>query len=449
MPSTWVDVGKPPEADESSEASTEAESSVTTLLLPEPAVRGPEGPPGLDVPRLRSALRQLAGALVALHAMGKLHRDIKPSNVLVGRTGRVVVLDFGLSTELRGQDDPQKTEHHIVGTIAYMAPEQAAGLPLTPASDWYSVGVMLYQALTGRLPFAGTRLEVMTEKQMADPPHPASLAEGLPDDLCALCMDLLRRSPEDRPTGQEVLRRLGCDAGESMVPRWAPAPQGRPFLGRETHLAALREAFEATRRGRATAAFVHGRSGAGKSALVQRFLDGAGRARGRGRLAGPVLRAGVGRLQGAGRLIDALSHYLRRLSRLEAEALLPRDVAALARVFPVLRRVEAVAGAPRRPSSPRPAGAAAPGLRRAARAAGQDRRTASRWSCPSTTSSGATSTAPPCSPTCCGPPMRRPCCCSAATGASTRTRAPACADCWSPARTRPRAPSVARSWSRR
>jgi len=344
-----VDVGKPTEADESSRGTTESESSATTVLLHAPADRAPEGPPGLDVPRLRSALRQLAGALIALHAMGKLHRDIKPSDVMVGWAGRVVVLDFGLSTEPRGQDDPQKTEHHVVGTCAYMAPEQAADLPLTPASDWYSVGVMRYHVLTGRLPFIGTRIGVISEKQMVDPPDPASLGEGLPDDLSSLCMDLLRRSPEDRPTGPEVLRRLGCDGAESMVSGWVPAQQGRPFLGRETHLAALREAFEATRRGRATAAFVHGRSGAGKSALVHRFLNELERRKGVVVLQGRCFEQESVAYKALDALIDSLSQYLRRLSRLEAEALLPRDIATLARVFPVLRRVEAVAGAPLRP----------------------------------------------------------------------------------------------------
>src|SRR4029077_13665730 len=129
--------------------------------------------------------RQLSEGVCALHQAGKLHCDLKPSNVLVERTGRVVILDFGLVVE--GDAVAHADDAFLAGTPEYMSPEQVSGLGLSPASDWYSVGVMLFEALTGRRPFRGSVREILDHKRWRDPPAPTDLVSDLPRDLDDLC----------------------------------------------------------------------------------------------------------------------------------------------------------------------------------------------------------------------------------------------------------------------
>ena len=286
--------------------------------------------------RLRSSLAQLASALDALHANDTLHRDIKPSNVMVDRSGRAVLLDFGLVTAIADSSSTGDGEAHILGTVTYMAPEQATTKALTPAADWYAVGVMLYHALSGQLPFSGPAVDVIHQKQTQDVPSLRSLNPSLPDDLIELADDLLQRDPAKRPPGAEILARLG--GGDA-------ADRGRDelFLGRESQMETLRRLLAHVGNGSPAAAFVQGRSGAGKSHLIRQVLDEARRVPNAVVLEGRCYEDESVPYKAVDSLIDALARFLVRLPATERAILAPRDAAALIKVFPVLRQVKELA----------------------------------------------------------------------------------------------------------
>jgi hypothetical protein len=288
-------------------------------------------PDGLDPVRLRAALLQLARGLLALHDADKVHRDVKPSNTLVEADGRVVLLDFGLVGDVRS---PQGVLLPGAGTVAYMAPEQAQGAGGRPA-DWYSVGVMLYQALTGVLPFDGPPPRIIARKLSEPAPPPGALVANLPADLERLCADLLTRDPDRRPDGREILARIEERPRPTIGMPSQTARDGQ-LVGRTRELAALRTALHETSRAGATTVLIRGESGIGKTALLNAFAR---------ELERPAL-VFAGRcyerefvpfkaLDGA---IDALARYLDGLEEAALQRVLPPDAAALGRIFPVLRR---------------------------------------------------------------------------------------------------------------
>jgi serine/threonine-protein kinase len=166
---------------------------------------------GLEVGEALEIVRQvLAGARFA-HGRGIVHRDLKPQNVIVDSEGRARVLDFGIARA--GASEITQTGS-VLGTAQYLSPEQAQGLEITPASDLYSIGVILYEALTGRVPFEADSPVAVALKQVSEQPRPPSeLNQRVPPALDAVCLRALAKDPENRfASADDFLRAL--DAAE-------------------------------------------------------------------------------------------------------------------------------------------------------------------------------------------------------------------------------------------
>ncbi|MCX4239288.1 serine/threonine-protein kinase [Paraliomyxa miuraensis] len=299
----------------------------------------------LALARLRTATAELARGLTALHAAGVLHRDLKPSNVLVREGGGVALVDFGLARPLQRGDDEDGT----VGTPRYMSPEQAASYVLGPASDWYSVGVMLHEALAGVAPLRELEgFSLLVAKQTTDLPSVASVvADGvqLAPELVALCDELLARRPERRPKAVEVLARLGVEPELMGLGHGHGIAGEERVFGRRDELSRLHAALDRVRADDdggsdcTVVAFVHGASGTGKSALVRSFVQ---RVRLRGDalvLEGRCYERETVPFKGIDGLVDELRRHLRARARRGEPLTPPPGAGALARLFPVLADV--------------------------------------------------------------------------------------------------------------
>lgn len=291
----------------------------------------PRAPQGWD--RVREAFLQLVEGVAALHGEGLVHLDLKPQNVLVDRAGRVKVLDFGLARELAGLTDYRG---FAGGTLQYMPLEQLAAGALGPAADWYAVGVMLFEALTDRLPAAsGHPMEVAEARRFLPVVPPSRLVPGVPPDLDRLCVELLSPDPAARPDVHRIWTVLAGDepSGAHARPRPMVAPT---FVGREAEAAALDAALARVEAHGAGAVWLSGPSGIGKSALRERVLD-------RWRAAGALVLAGGCRerehvpFRGVDRAVAALAEEVRREAQRRAH-LLPL-LQPVGRLFPAVRAI--------------------------------------------------------------------------------------------------------------
>jgi predicted ATPase len=255
---------------------------------------------------------QVASALAASHGRGIVHRDIKPENVMVRPDGYVKVLDFGLARRMAGGPTDTTTTTSpgsLVGTLRYMSPEQSRGEGTHTSSDVFSLGLLLFEMITGRHAFHADSTIGILHGIQSSMPEPSGAGQELDD----LITDMLQKLPSQRPAAADVVARL--TRFSTRAPAIGYVTRRRISVGRERERTELREAFEAAVSGQGQFVAVSGEPGIGKSTLADDFLS---------EIAVPVW---VGRGRCSERLAGAEAH----LPFLEAlDGLLKRDPAVAA-----------------------------------------------------------------------------------------------------------------------
>ena len=241
-----------------------------------------QGP--LPPERVVELAAQLARGLAAAHRAGLVHRDVKPGNIMVSPGQPAKLIDFGLA--LLGAGAAQATGDQAVGTFLYSSPEQSGMLkrPVDGRADLYSLGVVLFECLTGGLPFEANDVGDLLRQHLAAPvPDLAALRPGLDPALAAVVVRLLAKDPDDRyPDAAALLADLrSCPGGEAAA---QPAAVRWPLCGRDAERESLGERWARARAGHGGTAVIRGAGGSGRTRLadeVSTLADGV-----------PVLRAG-------------------------------------------------------------------------------------------------------------------------------------------------------------
>ncbi len=181
----------------------------------------------LPVGKTVSLARQVCAGLAEAHRAGVVHRDLKPQNIMIDRDGNARIMDFGIARSVKGKG--LTGANVLIGTPEYMSPEQVDGREAGPRSDLYSLGVVLFEMLTGRLPFEGESVLSVAVKQKSEaPPDPRTLNAQVPEALARLVLQCLEKAPEKRPAGAAELSD-SLAAIESALPTTVtPLPLRKP-----------------------------------------------------------------------------------------------------------------------------------------------------------------------------------------------------------------------------